>query len=123
MNNAGPTVLVIDAERQTFELLREWLTESGWRVADESTGGAWAPFQLVLVDVAFPRRDGAATLHRITAEHAGTPVLMLSAMFHASVEACGDLARSLGVACVLPKPVRREALTAVVRRVSNPPLP
>jgi len=123
MNATAPTVLVIDAERQTFELLREWLGDAGWRVADERTRSACAPFQLVLVDVAFPRRDGTATLRRIAAEHAGTPVLMLSAMFHASVEACGELARSLGVAGVLPKPVRREALTAVVRRISRPPLP
>ena len=123
MKPTAPTVLVVGAERHTFELLHEWLTEAGWRVADESTRDTWAPFHLVLVDVAFPRRDGATTLRRVSAEHAGTPVLMLSGMFHASIEACGELARSLGVAGVLPKPVRREALTAVVRRLSRPPLP
>jgi hypothetical protein len=48
-------------------------------------------------------------------------VLALSATFHASVECTGELARSLGVAGVLPKPLRRETLIAAVRNLSRPP--
>ncbi|WP_280151177.1 hypothetical protein [Piscinibacter sp. XHJ-5] len=119
-----PALLVRDTDRATLELLREWLTEAGWEVVEDGTRPEDAPpkrFHLVLIDVPFPRRGCSTPLQCIAAEHAGTPVLALSATFHAGVEPCGAVARSLGVAGVLPKPVRRDALLAMVRSLSRPP--
>jgi DNA-binding response OmpR family regulator len=118
----APAVLVLDTDRTTLELLREWLTEAGWAVVDDDRDpdGA-ARFHLVLIDIPYPRQGRSTSLQRIAAEHAGTPVLALSATLHASVEPCGDVARALGVAGVLPKPIRRDALLAAVRTLSRPP--
>jgi DNA-binding response OmpR family regulator len=120
-NAATPAVLVVDADRDTLALLREWLSDDGWVVLDESASDPAVPLQLVLVDLPFPRRGAAGALQRVATEHAGTPVLALSAMFHASIEPRGEVARSLGVAGVLPKPIRRDTLVDAVRQLSRPP--
>ena len=44
-------------------------------------------------------------------------MIALSSNFFPGVESTGAVARELGVAAVLPKPVTREALVAAVRRV------
>ena len=120
MKRGTPAVLVVDADPDTLVLLREWLTEAGWTVAD-AAGHGEVPmaFDLVLIDLAYPRRGDAASLRRIPAACAGIPVLALSATFHASVAPWGEVARSLGVAGVLPKPIRREALVAAARHLSG----
>jgi DNA-binding NtrC family response regulator len=114
-----PAVLVVDADRDTLALLGEWLDDAGWSVLDAARRGAPAgPVQLVLIELAHPRRGEPGALQRVAAEHPGAPVLVLSAMFHANVEPHGALARSLGVAGVLPKPLRREVLVNAVDRVA-----
>ena len=124
IDNSCPTVLVVGADAATLGLVREWLVEAGLRVVDEpATPQQSDPGSrplLVLVDVPFPRRGQSAPLQRVARQHAGTPVLALSPTFHSSVEPCGEVARSLGVAGVLPKPLRREALIAVVLQLSRP---
>ena len=126
MNAREPVVLVVGADPSTRELLREWLADAGWSSVDgepaDATNGVDVPGlrpALVLVDLAFPRHGRAETLQRIAQTHAGVPVLALSATFHASAEGSGQIAQSLGVAGVLPKPVRREALVNAVRRLSR----
>jgi CheY-like chemotaxis protein len=122
LNNgdAMPAVLVVDADAPTLDLLREWLADAGWRVVDEP---AAAPVALVLVDVPFPRRGLSPPSLRAAQAHAGVPVLALSASFHPGVEGSGEAARALGVAGVLPKPLRRDALLAAVGRLSRSPPP
>ncbi len=120
-NAATPAVLVVDADRDTLALLREWLGEAGWTVLDDAAQDPTAPVHLVLLDLAFPRRGTALALERVPLARAGTPVLALSAMFHASGEPQGEVARSLGVAGVLPQPLRRDALGYALRR--PPPTP
>jgi CheY-like chemotaxis protein len=115
----APAVLVMDTDRATRELLREWLTEAGWTVVEDAGRTGAEPIRLVLVDVPFPRRGPSTPLQRVAAEHAGTPVLALSATFNAGIVPCGEVARSLGVACVLPKPIVREALLEAVRKLSR----
>jgi DNA-binding response OmpR family regulator len=120
-NTATPAVLVVDADRDTLALLHEWLSEAGWVVLDDATRDPAVPVHLVLLDLAFPRHGTALALQRLAIEHTGTPVLALSAMFHASIEPQGEVARSLGVAGVLPKPIRRDALVDAVHKLSRPP--
>jgi len=126
-NTATPAVLVVDADRDTLALLREWLSEAGWAVLEEAAHDPAmlpvpaVPVHLVLLDLAFPRHGATPVLQRLATEHKGTPVLALSATFHAGIEPHGEVARSLGVAGVLPKPIRRDALVDAVRQLSRPP--
>lgn len=113
----APCVLVLDADRATFGLVSEWLAADGWRVSETAQPGV-AP-ALVLVDVPFPRHDGAQHLGRIAQAHPGAPLIALSPTFFGSVLCTGDCADALGVAGVLPKPVSREALIAGVRKLAR----
>ncbi|HEY9068418.1 MAG TPA: hypothetical protein VIO33_25765 [Burkholderiaceae bacterium] len=119
---AGRAALVLDADHDTLGLLREWLGEAGWSVLDAAQQHQEGrPVQLILIDLAYPRRAAAAPLQAVADDHPRTPVLALSATFHANVEPHGDVARQLRVAGVLPKPIRREALLAAVRHATAPP--
>ena len=126
MNAREPAILVIGADGATRELLHEWLAESGWQIVDGDASGAPSAggtpsesrLALVLIDLAYPRFGRAGALQQVADEHAGVPVLALSATFHASAEGSGQIARSLGVAGVLPKPIRHEALVNAVRNLS-----
>jgi CheY-like chemotaxis protein len=107
-------VRVVDADPALRELLEEWLQPLGHRVVE---GGGRVG--LVVIDVASPRQGGLEVLKRIAAEHPGAPQLVLSSSFFPGIDCCGDVARTLGVAGVLPKPVSREAVLAAVRRLTG----
>jgi DNA-binding response OmpR family regulator len=118
----GPSasrILVVDDDPALVGLIEEWLAAYGCSVAQERSREhrVGDRFDLVIVDVAFPRQGGPSLLQRIANEHPGAPMLALSSTFFASVECSGDVARSLGVASVLPKPLTREALVSAVRNL------
>ena len=109
-------ILVADADCALYGLLEEWLAASGYVLA-----GACAPdaarhngYDLIVVDLPFPR-EGGDVLRQLRHEHPDVPIIALSASFFSGVVLSGALARSLGVASVLPKPVTREALLVAGR--------
>ncbi len=114
---APPRVLVVDADSALFGLLQEWLGECGCTAVEASASAAHEDdrFDLVVVDVPFPRQGGAELVARIANAHPDAPVLALSSCFFAGIACRGAVARSLGVASVLPKPVSRDTLVSTVR--------
>jgi len=106
-------ILLVGADPALRGLLEEWLGPQGYRVV-ESGGDP----DLVVVDVAHPRRDGPDVLQRVARAHPDAPRLLLSSSVFAGVDCSGPVARELGVAGVLPKPVAREALLDAVRRLT-----
>ena len=102
-------ILLVDGDAALRGLIGEWLSDGEFSVVDERP-------DLVLVDLPCPREDCARALRRISNAHPLAPVVALSSSFFPGIEANGALARSLGVAGVLPKPLTREALVAAVRR-------
>jgi DNA-binding response OmpR family regulator len=117
---AQPRVLVVDTDRALLGLLEEWLDACGCVVVpDQDRGaagdGADGPFILAIVDVPHPKHGGVELLQRVAREHPGTPVIALSSTFFSGIESTGGVARTLGVACVLPKPVARDSLITAVR--------
>jgi DNA-binding response OmpR family regulator len=111
-------ILVADADCALYGLLEEWLAGTGYELA-----GACAPdasarngYDLIIVDVPFPRAD-VDVLNMLRHEHPGTPIIALSSSFFPGVERTGAVARDLGVAAVLSKPLTREALLAAAQRV------
>ena len=122
----GVPVLVVDDNATSRLILEEMLT--GWRmnstlVGDAAealeqirrAGDAARQFRLLLVDAALPETDGFALVKQITKETRLTPekvVMMIS------VGQRGDstLARELGVAACLTKPVgQAELLDAILQ--------
>jgi CheY-like chemotaxis protein len=115
-----PSVLVVDTDRALLGLLEEWLDLCGCAVVSNQDREACCAheghrFALVIVDVPHPRRGGIELLQRIAHEHPGAPILALSSTFFPGIDSTGAVARTLGVACVLPKPVGRESLVNAVQ--------
>lgn len=106
--------LVLDSDDALAELLAEWLGERGCAVARDTRAGR---FDFIVADVPDLRAGGARTLRPLADAHPGTPILALSSSFLAGAEADGTVARWLGVAGVLAKPVTREALLGAVDRL------
>jgi CheY-like chemotaxis protein len=115
-------VLVIDADPLSRGLLDEWLGECGCAPShaghdERALAPAAGRFELLVVDIPYPRQGGPELLQRLASEHPGTPIVALSPTFFGSVGCTGALARTLGVARVLPKPLSREALLAATREL------
>lgn len=119
----APRVLLARVDRALIGLLECWLTAEGCRVIDEPADApadapvSAEPVDLVIVDVPFPRQGGVDWVRRVASRHPSVPILALSSTFFAGIECYGPVARELGVACVLPKPTSRDALTRAVRRM------
>ena len=117
---SAPTrVLVVDADPALLGLLEEWLAARGCTVeaAQSCADGQRDGFDLILVDIPSPRQGCAEGLKAIAAAHPHTPILALSSSFFPGVDATGAVARALGVAGVLPKPVTRDGLLDALRRL------
>ncbi|MES2959568.1 MAG: hypothetical protein V4792_15360 [Pseudomonadota bacterium] len=109
---AARCVLLLNIEPATATLFDEWLAHDGLRVQREAcTGEALA---LILIELPFPRQDGAQQLQRLAAAWPGVPVVALSPTFLPGVSPHGEVARQLGAAAVLAAPVSRVTLCAAV---------
>jgi len=105
---SGRRVQVRVADPAVAGLIGEWLTAADFRTIAEDA-------DLLIVDVPYPRNAGER-LARLAAEHPGTPILLLSSFFP-GIDSSGAVARSLGVAGVLPMPVTRSSLLAAVSAI------
>lgn len=78
-------MLVVEDEQKVANALKEGLEGEGYEVVLESTGeGAFfrlntEPFDIILLDIMLPGRDGLQVLKTVRARGVETPVLMLTA--------------------------------------------
>jgi CheY-like chemotaxis protein len=110
---APPRAMVVDADEALHGLIEAWLAERGVGVAREAPGR----YDLIVVDLPFPRQGRSERLAGLQRAHPHTPIVALSSQFLPGIEAAGAVAQTLGVAGVLPKPLARDALLAAVARL------
>lgn len=113
-----PLVLIIEDNPELLALYRRYLTTAGFAVAVAATGAAGVQMArtcqpaAIVLDVIMAGQDGWETLQQLK-NHAATqaiPVLVCSVVREA------ELARFLGAADLLPKPVSRSELLAGLAR-------
>jgi len=104
-------------------LLKEWLSETGYRVhATPSLDvHSSSPADLVIVSVYMPRHAGAHFVRKIRAMHPGTPLIAISGQFLPGLSANGAIAQTLGVQQVIAKPLTRIDLLGAVRAIIGAP--
>lgn len=112
-------VLVVEDERKVASFIRRGLQEEGHAV-EVAPDGAVAldlvlgdpPYDLVVLDLMLPKRDGFAVLRALREERIGTPVLILTARESVRDKVTG---LDLGADDYLTKPFAFEEFLARVR--------
>ncbi len=121
------TVLVIDDDANSRDLLKRLLSKEGFHAETAGSGrqglekARLLKPALITLDVMMPNMDGWAVLSALKAEPglAGIPVIMVTMVDNR------NLGYALGAADYLTKPVEREHLASVLRKYacSQPPCP
>jgi DNA-binding response OmpR family regulator len=110
-------VVVYEENDLMRSLLKEWLTEAGYRVS------ALAPREappslavdLVILSVYMPKHVGAQMVREIRTVHPGAPLIAISGQFRSGLCDMGATARALGVEQVIAKPLTRANLLDSIR--------
>lgn len=121
MSPAGPRVLIVEDEQHLAEGLRFNLEAEGYeaRVVDSGeralellAGAEPTPFDLVVLDVMLPGKDGFAVVAELRAANQFIPVLMLTARGRSE-----DVLKGFGAGAddYLPKPTELAILLARIR--------
>jgi DNA-binding response OmpR family regulator len=113
-------VLVVEDERKVASFIRQGLEEEGHAVEVAGDGGTalelllapGALFDLIVLDVMLPKRDGLDVLKTLRARGVAAPVLMLTARDGVADKVAG---LDLGADDYLTKPFAFEELLARVR--------
>jgi signal transduction histidine kinase/CheY-like chemotaxis protein len=116
------TVLLIDADSATHEIVQRMLAKEGLNMLYAATGQEGLRIaeqrrpDIIVLDVILPDQDGWAVLAAITTklELAGIPVIVLT-----SADERG-LATTLGAAAYLAKPVSTDELMSALRGAQQP---
>lgn len=109
---SGKTILVVEDDRDTRDLIRLWLEDGEYRMVDASSAEAALEqssegnFDLAMVDVMLPGIDG----FRLAPKLAPIPVLLMS------VTDIEDIPTDVEVAGFLSKPFSRAGLERAVRQ-------
>lgn len=115
----GTTILVVDDHANTRALIREYLTEQGYRVVTASDGrqalvvAATEQPDLILIDVMMPHLDGFEFTQRFRKEHR-VPIIMLTAKVEERDKVHG---LDLGADDYITKPFGMHELLARIRAV------
>ena len=120
MNVELPHILVVDDDRRLRELLRRYLTESGFRVSTASDAakaraqiGA-LQFDLIVLDVMMPGESGLELAEYLRREDNPVPILLLTAMGEAEDRIAG---LETGADDYLPKPFEPRELLLRMRTI------
>ena len=113
------TILVVDDHANVRMLIKEYLTELGYRVVSAGDGAAALaaasrePIDLILLDVMMPNLDGFEFLKVYRKEH-GVPTILLTARLAESDKVLG---LELGADDYVTKPFGMQELVARIRAV------
>jgi PAS domain S-box-containing protein len=119
-DEGAPVVLVVDDDATVHDLMRRFLGKEGFRMLPASSGEEGLRLAretqpvAITLDVQMPGMDGWAVLSALKAdpETAAIPVILVTMVDEK------NKAFSLGAADFIPKPVDRERLVAVLRKLT-----
>jgi two-component system, OmpR family, response regulator len=117
-DNTGMRILVVEDDRKTAEFVSKALKAEGYAVDvlkngdDALTAIATTPFDVVVLDIMLPGRDGLSVVRQLRSRNNQTPVLLLSARGAVNERVEG---LDAGADDYLAKPFALEELVARVR--------
>ena len=121
-DNDSPLVLVVDDFQDNREMFAEFLSLSGFRVAEASTGRealdrafALIP-DLILMDLSLPELDGWEATRFLKRDPRTSHIPIVALTGHALADHSRD-AKEAGCDAFLTKPCLPEVLVAEIRRI------
>jgi DNA-binding response OmpR family regulator len=105
-------VLVVEDERKTASFVRKALQSEGFALAAAKS----TPFDVIVLDIMLPGRDGLSVLRQLRERKNTTPVLLLSARGEVNERVEG---LNAGADDYLPKPFELSELVARVRALTR----
>jgi DNA-binding response OmpR family regulator len=117
-----PNIVLYEADLLMRTLLREWLSEAGYRVQfpGEREVPSDSRADLVIASVYMPKHTGVQYVRAIRSAHPGAPMIAISGQFRSGMSQDGAAARALGVQQVIAKPLVRTDLLEAVRAMIHP---
>lgn len=115
-------ILIVDDEPTVVLLLKEFLVAEGYDVVTASNGeealrmSHGRGFDLYIVDLIMPRKDGIETILSLKARFRNKPIIAMSGGWSSGEGNFLPLAGKLGACGTLAKPFRRSDLLNAVRR-------
>ncbi len=119
---AMPAVLVLEDDEAYRTLVADVLTLAGFEVCTAPNGSRVSailrerPIDLVITDLAMPRRDGLATLTALRQTHPWLPVIAMSGDLRLNPQLDFAVKEKLGAGRVFAKPFKMDALIAAARQ-------
>lgn len=116
---SGPQLLVVDDDRETRELLSEYLGQQGYEVEAVEDGRAMDAWlgdrtpDLVILDLMLPGEDGLSIARRLRVD-LGLPIIIISAR---GTDVDRIIGLEVGADDYLPKPFNPRELLARIRAV------
>ena len=112
-------IVIYEEDHLTRALLKEWLSQGGYRVrfGRPHDANLDRPADLLIVSVYMPKQAGAQRLRAIQASHPHTPIIAMSGQFRPGLCPDGATAAALGVRQVIAKPFTCADLLDAVRGI------
>jgi CheY-like chemotaxis protein len=113
-------VLVVDDDKAIRAAVRDVLELEGYEVSEAEDGNRALqvvrsqPPDLILCDIFMPMKDGFETIRELRRQFPDIPVVAVSGGSGVGMDVL-RLARHLGAAAVLEKPLRRAQMLAAIR--------
>lgn len=115
------TIVVIEEDAAMRALILEWLAGEGRRVlglAALPPGGlTHAEADIVVADIPNLRSDAPRTVCKAHQRYPSATLIGVSTQLQCSLPGDSELARTLGVRCLIPKPCERDELVGAVNGV------
>lgn len=115
-------ILIVDDEPLILSMLEMALTADGYKVVTARSGdeaircACLQRFDLFMIDLIMPRKDGIETILTLRASDKKTPIIAMSGGWNDGANNCLPLAEKIGACGILAKPFDRNTLLATVRR-------
>jgi len=118
-----PSILIADDDAAVRRFLRTVLEGGGHEVWEASNGKEAeelirrTKFDLAIIDLVMPEREGLETIQSLTKEHPGLRIIAMSGFPGGHLGAMLQIAQRLGAKASLPKPSSAETVLETVQRV------
>ncbi len=115
-------VVISEPDDLMCRLLNEWLTGAGYTVYDANAAGPEVRVNIVIASISTTEIARQVLIPRLQREHPEASLIALCSRARSGLSCDGALARALGVARVMAKPLRREELLATLAALVSPPV-